>query len=300
MVDAGYGFGPSFQKQIEVEVTLGAPKARSLVSLTTPESKWLQSYYPLHPATMDGCFQTVSPALWDGDRSSVGTLVIPAGVDNLFIAAYPQGKLPEVGLSVSSSVYLDRGRLDDKVNYASSSSVYDPQTGAAIFDMKGLRYHRLETQNRSLEPYPYTRLAWKPDLTFLQDETKLRTALENSKVKQQSSIHNFIDFAAHKRPHLAVLEVDLVQQDATSLWLEKPAAKNSTRAACRAYHFVSNNPSAVLEAENKYAGAPNAKFTLLDPTDADFEPIPEKYELVIVKTVTSEHGYNTEILTSNI
>ncbi|CAM1502384.1 Fc.00g043680.m01.CDS01 [Cosmosporella sp. VM-42] len=300
MVDAGYGFGPSFQKQIQVEVTLGAQKARSLVSLTTPDSKWKQSYYPLHPATMDGCFQTVSPALWDGDRSSVGTLVIPAGVDNLFIAAYPQGQLPEVGLSVSSSKYLDRGRLDDKVNYASSTSVYDPETGDAIFDMKGLRYHRLETQNASLEPYPYTRLEWKPDLTFLHDETKLKTALEASKIKQQSSIDNFIDLAAHKRPHLAVLEVNLVKQDSSSLWLEKPAARNSTRAACRAYHFISNNPDSVLEAENRYAGSSNAKFTLLDPTDVNFEPVSETYELVLVKIPATVDESNTGILASNI
>lgn len=300
MADAGYGFGETFQKQIQVEVTLGEPKARSLVSLKSPDSKWIQSYYPLHPVVMDGCFQTVSPSLWDGDRSAVNTLLVPAGVDSMFIAAFPQGKLPEVGLSLSSSKYLGRGRLEDKIHFSSYASVYNPDTKEAIFDMKGLRYHRLETQNSSLAPYPYTRLEWKPDLSFLQDETKLQAALEAPKAREPSSLHNLIDLAAHKQPHLAVLEINLVSDDTSSLWLEKSASTNSTRAACRAYNFISKFPDALLEAENIHAGSPNAKFTLLDPTDAAFEPSPETYDLVIVKVPASISAAELELLSVNV
>ncbi|KAK7422917.1 hypothetical protein QQZ08_009273 [Neonectria magnoliae] len=299
MADAGYGFGPSFQKQLEVEVTLGEPKSRSLVSLTSPASKWKQSYYPLHPAVMDGCFQTVSPSLWHGDRSAVDSLLIPAGVDSLTISAFPQDQLPEVGLSVSSAKYLGRGRFEDKIHYSSYASVYHPETGAAIFDMKGLRYHRLETQNTSSQPYPYTRLEWKPDFSQLREHNKLQAALDTSKVKQASSVHNIIDFAAHKQPHLAVLEVNLTPNDTSSLWLEKPGAKHATRAACRAYQLISKFPDAVLEAENRYAGSVNAKFTLLDPTSADFESSPELYDLIIVKLAPTASA-QTDILSANI
>ncbi|KAH7175825.1 hypothetical protein EDB81DRAFT_633270 [Dactylonectria macrodidyma] len=282
MADAGYGFGPSFQKQVEVEVTLGQPTSRSLVNLTSPSSKWKQSYYPLHPVVMDGCFQTVSPSLWHGDRSAVDSLLIPASVDSLHISAFPQGELPDLGLSVSSAKYLGRGRLEDKIHYSSCASVYNPETGDAIFDMKGLRYHRLETQNASSQPYPYTRLEWKPDFSQLRETGKLIAALDSSKIKQ-SSVQNVIDFAAHKQPHLAVLEVNLTPNDASSLWLEKPGTKYATRAAYRAYQLISKYADAVLEAENLYTGSSNAKFTLIDPTLVDYEPSPELYDLVIVK-----------------
>lgn len=299
MADAGYGFGPSFQKQVEVEVTLGQPKSRSFVNLTSPSSKWKQSYYPLHPVVMDGCFQTVSPSLWHGDRSAVDSLLIPASVDSLCISAFPQGQLPEVGLSISSAKYLGRGRLEDKIHYSSYASVYNPKTGDAIFDMKGLRYHRLETQNASSEPYPYTRLEWKPDFSHLREAGKLNTAIEAGKIKQSSSIHSVIDFAAHKQPHLAVLEVNLTPNDTSSLWLEKPGAKHATRAACRAYQLISKYPDAVLEAENQYAGSANSKFTLLDPTSVDFEPSPEVYDLVIVKLPPTPSA-KVDILIANI
>ncbi|KAH8729278.1 putative polyketide synthase [Ilyonectria robusta] len=299
MADAGYGFGPSFQKQVEVEVTLGQPKSRSLVNLTSPSSKWKQSYYPLHPVVMDGCFQTVSPSLWHGDRSAVDSLLIPASVDSLCISAFPEGQLPEVGLSISSAKYLGRGRLEDKIHYSSYASVYNPTTGDAIFDMKGLRYHRLETQNASSEPYPYTRLEWKPDFSYLREAGKLSTAIEARKIKQSSSVHSVIDFAAHKKPHLAVLEVNLTPNDTSSLWLEKPGSKHATRAACRAYQLISKYPDAVLEAENQYAGSANAKFTLLDPTSVDFEPSPEVYDLVIVKLPPTPSA-KVDILIANI
>jgi acyl transferase domain-containing protein len=82
--EAGYGFGPSFQKLLSVESRSGQRHGRSLVSLSEPKSKWdPQSYYPIHPASLDGCFQTVTPSLWAGERSSLNAVLVPSIIDDL-------------------------------------------------------------------------------------------------------------------------------------------------------------------------------------------------------------------------
>ena len=45
----GYGFGPAFQKLLEVESLAGRLESRSRVSLTEPSSAFQKSPYPMHP-----------------------------------------------------------------------------------------------------------------------------------------------------------------------------------------------------------------------------------------------------------
>ncbi|OQE24996.1 hypothetical protein PENFLA_c009G05555 [Penicillium flavigenum] len=58
--------------------------------LQAPESSYGQSIYPMHPACVDGCFQTVSPALWEGDRTTVGAVLVPAVISRLVITSQEQ------------------------------------------------------------------------------------------------------------------------------------------------------------------------------------------------------------------
>lgn len=65
LADLGYNFGPCFRKHLRVEASIGKRETRSAVNLEPPPSTSLgQSHYPIHPAVMDSCFQTGSPALW--------------------------------------------------------------------------------------------------------------------------------------------------------------------------------------------------------------------------------------------
>lgn len=62
--EVGYRFGPGFKKQLFIETVAGQRKSRSITSLTEPRSSYSpQSLYPMHPACIDGCFQTVTPSL---------------------------------------------------------------------------------------------------------------------------------------------------------------------------------------------------------------------------------------------
>ncbi|KAL8860961.1 MAG: hypothetical protein Q9178_002716 [Gyalolechia marmorata] len=166
--EVGYGFGPGFQRVQKVESTVGQRSCRSLVSLTEPESKWSpQSTYSMHPASLDGCFQTVTPSLWAGELNSLDGVVVPSIIDDLILNKN-QGNHAE-GLSIASSAYSGRGRLDDAKSFFSHCAVYDPESRALLMEMKGLRFARLDTGNKP-DAHTFDRISWKPDITFLSQD----------------------------------------------------------------------------------------------------------------------------------
>lgn len=299
MQDAGYNFGPSFQKHVAVETTLGRRHSRSVVSLDAPASRWSpQSDYPLHPACMDGFFQTTTASLWEGDRSSMNAVLIPSSIDSVVLAARPRA--PE-GVVVTSADYIGTGRREDKTNYSSRGTMYDPADGAVMAELKGVHYSRLETRADVYTSYTYLRAAWKPDLGLLGDEAKFRRALALSgRESTEDTAQSVIDLAAYKNPNLAVLELNLGPGDGSSLWLSRPTSECAVRAACGSYHLAISDPEALLDAKETYATAvDNIEFSLSDPTNLDFRPPPETFDLVVAK-VPQLVAKDLELLGRNI
>lgn len=283
MQDAGYNFGPSFQKHMAVETTLGKRHSRSVVSLDAPASRWSpQSEYPLHPACMDGFFQTTTASLWEGDRSSMNAVLIPSSIDSVVLASRPRA--PE-GVVVTSADYIGTGRRGDKTNYSSRGTMYDPADGAVMAELKGVHYSRLETRADVYTSYTYLRAAWKPDLGLLRDDAKFRKALAlTGGESTQDAVQNVIDLAAYKNPNLAVLELNLGPADSSSLWLSRPASECAVRAACGSYHLTVSDPKALFDAQEGYATAvDHIEFSLSDPTKLEFTPPSETFDLVVVK-----------------
>lgn len=283
MRDAGYNFGSSFQKHLAVETTLGKRHSRSVVSLDAPASRWRpQSYYPLHPACIDGFFQTTTASLWEGDRSSMNAVLIPSSIDSVVLAARPRA--PE-GVVVTSADYIGTGRREDKKNYSSWGTMYDPADGAVMAELKGVHYSRLETRADVYTSYTYLRAAWKPDLGLLGDDTKFRKALALSGGEStQDAAQSVIDLAAYKNSNLAILELKICPGDGSSLWLSRPASERAVRAACGSHHLAISDPKALLDAQERYATAvEHIEFSLSDPTTLDFTPPSETFDLVVVK-----------------
>lgn len=254
--EIGYGFGPAFQKLLQVESVSGQRQSRSVVSLDPPPSKWSpQSYYPVHPAALDGCFQTVTPALWAGERSSLNAVVVPSIIDSLIINKVPT-HLKE-GLSVADSQYSGRGRFDEAKSYLANCSVHDPETGALLVQLAGLRFAKLDTGVKP-DPHTFDRISWKPDITFLTRDqlTALQAPTGADKVQL------VVDLIAHKKPTLKVLEVNLDPVDASSLWLEGGDA--SSRAAYAAYTFSSSSAKSLVSVQTNHEAARDAEFHLLD------------------------------------
>lgn len=291
MHDAGYSFGPVFQKHLEVESLSNTRKSRSKVSLSEPIEDYQQSYHPMHPVCIDGCLQTVGPSLWNGNRSSVDAVLIPAIIDDIIIK--PTTVQPEFGLSVTSSAYVGVGRRDKNKNYLSNATVYDPNTGSLVFQVSGLRYHQLDVHEHQHVNHSYALTSWKPDISLLSSEKLLNIRSEtlystpNSADTWLAQASQLIDFIAHKKPNLKVLEVNMTSRDLTSLWLEEGNFDNEARAAYLEYSFAATDATTLMSAQEKYTAHGETKFSLLDLTRSpkDLASSAAGFDLVIVKMV---------------
>lgn len=290
MHDVGYGFGTAFQKHLEVESLCGTRQSRSRVSLSEPQEEYQQSYYPMHPVCIDGCFQTVGPSLWKGDRSAVTSVLVPAMIDNLIINKRP--KKPEVGISVTSSKYIGVGRPEDTKNHMSDASVYDLETGSLLMGLSGLRYSRLDTREDPHAAHSYSRIDWKPDITLIkQDQVqglRIETTSNDSKDDQLPMTFNqVLDMIAHKKPNLRVMEFQMAFPDLESLWLEGSGFGNSYRSAYSQYCFASVDAAVLIEAGERYKAQRGMECVVLDLTRPPNEVSPSTadFDLVIVKLV---------------
>jgi hypothetical protein len=291
MHDAGYSFGPVFQKHLKVESLSNTRKSRSVVSLSEPAEDYQQSFYPMHPVCIDGCLQTVGPSLWKGNRSSVDAVLIPAIIDSIVIK--PTAVQPEFGLSVTSSEYVGVGRREKTKNYMSNASVYDPNTGALLFQVSGLRYHQLDVLEHQHANHSYSQVCWKPDITHLTNHKLLELPIEtpygspNHGGTWLTRVSQLIDFIAHKRANLKVLEVNMTPGDLTSVWLDEGNFDKDSRAALLEYNLATRDAKTLMSAQEKYAAQGDTKFSLLDLTRPpnDLPLGTAGFDLVIVKVV---------------
>ena len=269
----GYGFGPDFQKVKKVESISGQRRGRSLVALNEPKSKWSpQSYYPIHPASLDGCFQTVTPALWAGEHSSLNAVLVPSIIDDLVINTVNKG-LKE-GLSLASSEYSGRGRLEEAKSYFANCSVYDSETGALLMQMQGLRFAKLDVIPKP-DLHVFDRISWKPDVTFLSQERK-------GNLGSEMDANSIIDLIAHKKPTLRVIEANLDGNDTSSTWFEVDDLHS--RAAYLQYDFASSDAKLLVGAQTKHEERRNSSFILLNQASEDLGiPRDAVYDLAIVK-----------------
>lgn len=276
----GYGFGPAFQKVKTIEAFSGERRSRVLVDLGEPPSKWSpQSYYPIHPASLDGCFQTVTPALWAGEHSSLKDLLVPSLLDELVINKVPKGL--QEGLSLASAEYSGRGRLEEAKSYKTHCDVYHPESGALLMQMRGLHFAKLDMVPQP-DPHTFARVSWKPDISFLS-----QADLDSLGV--YDNVEAVIDLVAHKYPNLSVLEVSFGDGDGSSLWFS--GEDSFARSAYTQYAFAAPQAKAMVSTQTKWQEKRESSFHLLDldnetlglPTDA-------LYELVILRLAGAGPG----------
>ncbi|RFU28992.1 hypothetical protein B7463_g7334, partial [Scytalidium lignicola] len=275
MSDAGYGFGPLFQRLQEVEAISGDRCSRSLISLIEPTSTWQQSPYPMHPVIIDACFQSVTPSLVAGKRTAMNAVLVPAIIDDLII--HPRKAQHEIGLSAAYSEYVGRGRPEENKNYMASCSVYDRETGAALLQLKGLRFHKLDTGKDSSTAQTYTCSEFKPDITFFTDEQFNSFASE----EPSTTIARVIDLVAHKMPTLKVMEVNLSPGDISSVWFQDDT--KASRAAYRQYAFATSDPDTLINVQEQYEARKNTTFDLFDISKPEIQPTDMVYDLLILK-----------------
>ena len=284
MNDAGYNFGPMFQKQLEIESISGERHSRSLLSFTEPGSEFSQSYYPVHPIIIDNCLQSSAPSLWNGNRSGINNVLVPVIINSVVITSRNR---PDTAIADTTSRYVGLGRREETENYMSDASVYNPHNGSLLFRVSGLRYYRLDTQEDPYATHKYSKVTWKPDITFLSQQA-LGQIAKTLKPDQDHLTNELIDMVAHKNPNLKVVEVNMLPNDSTSAWLHEDIPDTLIKAAAAQYYYTSVDANALISAREKYKDKGNTEFSLLDiskPT-ANLLSIEDAYGLIIVRLPT--------------
>ncbi|KAI1748153.1 PKSKA1 [Xylaria castorea] len=280
MGDSGYNFGLAFRKHLMVETTMGKRRSRSTVDLTPPPSTYGQSLYPLHPTVIDACFHTGAPAVWKGDIPAAGVVLVPAVLGNLVIGA--QQDLPGEGIALASASFLGIGDRENPRNYGTNCSLYDPATGALLFEMKGLTTGAIEAREEQGPGHSFTHVKWAADISMLLSgpEPKLRSYLEQT--FETTRIQELLNLVAHKNPKLKVLELALSPNNYSSLWLQDEV--NPIRAACSGYHFALSDPTILVRAREMISPrTQDTEFSLLDLTDSESIGSSPSFDLVIVR-----------------
>ncbi|KAI1103410.1 putative polyketide synthase [Jackrogersella minutella] len=278
MSDVGYNFGSSFRKLQKVESSSGSRKCRSQIDLLPPSSKYAQSYYPIHPAAFDGCMQSCAPGLWHGIKSSINAVLVPAIIDDIVIRPSICGF--SSGISVSESLFAGPGETDLTKNYCSNAKVFDLDTGKMIFKLSGLRYHTLDFQDSPYASHLYSKLVWGPDVMLSPQ------ACEVKGVRAWEKADEIVDLIAHKKPNAKVVEVCLMPEDSSSVWLEGVSSESKARNAFGSCSLLMNDATALVTAQSKYGNFPRTTLQLFDtskPFQSEQDELSKDADLVILR-----------------
>ncbi|KAI8626383.1 hypothetical protein F5Y19DRAFT_221991 [Xylariaceae sp. FL1651] len=255
--EAGMGFGPSFKKVTSLEATSGQRSCRAMVDLTPPKSKWdPQSFYPFHPAVLDACLQVAMPANASNERSLVKDVIVPGVVNEAIINRLPYGM--REGLAIAKSGYTGRGRPDQAKSIISDISVYDPNTGAMLMQVKGLNYVKLDVILKP-DAHTFDRVVWKPDVSLLTQAQLMVFTPDDAATTKLDAV---IDLVAHKKPMLNILEVNLDHSDTSCLWFE--TLDMAPRLAYSQYDFASIDAKALVAVQTQNESNRNSSYHLID------------------------------------
>ncbi|KAI8932187.1 hypothetical protein NX059_011067 [Plenodomus lindquistii] len=279
----GTHFGPSFQKIKQWESLSGQHHCRALLSLEPPASKWNpQTYYPIHPAVLDACLQTSTPAILAGERSTLKDVMILSRIQDMVINKVPDSL--HDGLSLAEAKWTGRGRKEKSQSWATNVDIHDSTTGALFLRVRGLEHVRLDVEEKP-DPHTFLAVQWKPDISLMSQDQLLYSLAAPDQTTQLDAV---LDLIAHKTPRLSVLEIHLDgREDNGALWLNPGNPESqSARSAAQHYDFASPNAQALVAVEAAHA-SPNAAFHLL-ATDQPSLGLPDDqmYDLVIARATS--------------
>ncbi|KAF5844025.1 hypothetical protein GGP41_009349 [Bipolaris sorokiniana] len=291
LADMGYKFGPCFQKHIAVESSIGRRSSRSTVSLEPPPSNPLgQCTYPMHPAILDSCLQATSPSLWNGEPPTSGSAVlVPKIIGSMVIKGGKNLPVDGEGIALASANWVGIGDKDHPRNYTTNIQVFSPVDSTCLFEMRGLEQGEIEVGNNEKAGHTFTRLLWNADVDTLFKIPKV-VAQQHLATKDTG---NLINLAVHKRPGLAVLELNLNTEDSSSMWnMDKGSMM---RSACSQYILALRDPKVMLATQEQMQGT---QVRLADVIKGGEIVLDTKFDLIIVKGPVS--GVDSDILAQSI
>lgn len=291
--EIGLGFGPAFQNITSIETTSGQRSCRARLSMTPPKSKWNpQSYYPVHPAVLDACFQSSNPALVAGERSNIQDIMIPSVIDDILINRVPNNI--QEGIATAEAIFTGRGRKEQLKSYFANISLSDPEKGRLLVRVRGMHLTQLD-MGPSPDPHTFHCVSWKPDITLLTEDQLVHLNGEDGVVT--SKLDSVIDLVAHKKPTLSILEVNMNQNDTSSLWFKDD--DSPIRMAYSRYDFASTSAKALVSVQMQYESKLKTSFHLANPHQAVFGiTTGALYDLAIVKSERKAESSAKDVVSS--
>ena len=157
-------FDLTFQRLIEFEAVSDQRFSRSLMSLSSLESKHSsQSYYLIHSAALDDCLQTISISNIMCDRTKVKSVMIFSLLDDLVI-----NKLLSClneSWSVASSLYSDCDQLNAEKSWIANTFIYDSESNQLMMRIIDLNYIKLNMISK-FDLHTFHFVFWKLNITF--------------------------------------------------------------------------------------------------------------------------------------
>ena len=277
--DMGTHFGPAFQKIQRLEAISGRNDCRSILSLTPPPSRWdPQSYYPLHPAALDACFQSSIPAVVGGERSALRDVLVPAQIDDMFINKMPRSV--QNGIATAEAIWSGRGRMEKHQTWNANISVRDPESGELHVRVRGIANNKLDVQQKP-DKHTFQALHWKPDVSLLTQDQVLYMA--------QNKVDDIVDLVAHKTPLLSVLEIAVDDASATEpLWLHGSRSSGAARVACSRYDFATRGAQTLVSVEASHGGRTGYHLLHANQDSLGLPTTGPTYDLAIVRGSTQK------------
>ncbi|KAI9719958.1 MAG: Type I Iterative PKS [Chrysothrix sp. TS-e1954] len=298
MEEVGYALGPAFQKHLEAESLSGTRDSRSTISLKDPASPSVHSNYHIHPTSLDAILQACAPALWNGNRTNINAVIIPAIIDDMVISSQPDSTT--MGMATFSSSYTGIGDPHEVKNYTADAQVYDAESGLCLFQLSKLRTSTLNTQAVSYTDPVFCGLTWKPDVTFLSSKQLARPETPEVPVRDTeiTVINELIELIAFKKQNLKVVEAVTIPHDSSSLWLEAITSTPDVETVTESFQLAHADAKTLLEVQEKYETQANAAFNLIDFSKPSLEKnsSPDELDVAIARTETS----STETLRNTI
>ena len=180
-----------------------------------------------------------------------------------------------------------------------------------MMQIKRIRFDPISSRAQS--EHTYMHFGWDADVSltnveglndYLVAADKDADALALDKQTQTKShrLQKLLGAFAHQKPDMAVLEVNLDDNDTTCLYLEETDRSSwGTRNGYARYHCILKDVKAVSQLQEAHKDFPRTTWELLDVTHpSGVISSPEKFDLVILKSSGLESGGKASVALSNV
>lgn len=172
MRDLGLEYGPRFSGMSNISTD---PIKKVAVATTLNDIREGESFYPIHPVSLDCSLQLFSVAAYHGLPRLFRYPAIPSYIEELHIRP-PKGDI---------TMQAD---ADGQPKGALHGDLVAVSEGEIVIDMRGLRLSSIgDSDTVSCDPHAATELVWKSDLNLL-DASQLIRPLRN-----RSEVHSLLD-----------------------------------------------------------------------------------------------------------